>query len=146
RPGRCAARTGHPGAGVHTNAADKTSAGHLSALLCGQFSRGNCRRLGLFGGDREIPAVPRLGQAARYERPWFARRESRNESWKFMKPCSKNQKRIAWLALDALDVRQAHDLRAHLETCAGCRRYLVEISNMTRRLTEEENTQDSQDS
>ena len=61
-----------------------------------------------------------------------------------MKPCSKNQKRIAWLALDALDVRQAHDLRAHLETCAGCRRYLEEISNLTRRLTAAETTPDSQ--
>jgi hypothetical protein len=52
-----------------------------------------------------------------------------------MKPCSKNRKPIAWLALDALDVRQAQELRAHLETCEGCRRYLVEISNVTQRLT-----------
>ena len=51
-----------------------------------------------------------------------------------MKPCSKNRKRIAWLALDALDVRQARDLRVHLETCAGCRRYLEEISNVTEQL------------
>ena len=33
-----------------------------------------------------------------------------------MKPCSKNRKLIAWLALDALDVRQAQTLREHLAT------------------------------
>ena len=52
-----------------------------------------------------------------------------------MKPCSKNRKHIGWLALDALDVRQTEDLRAHLETCAGCHRYLEEISNVTQKLT-----------
>src|SRR6266496_2572549 len=51
-----------------------------------------------------------------------------------MRPCSKNRRRIAWLALDALDIRQVQDLRAHLETCAGCRRYLEEISNVTQSL------------
>jgi anti-sigma factor RsiW len=51
-----------------------------------------------------------------------------------MKPCSKNRKLIAWLALDALDARQMTVLRAHLETCEGCRRYLEEISNVTERL------------
>ena len=51
-----------------------------------------------------------------------------------MKPCSANRKLIAWLAVDALDVPQASDLRAHLETCAGCRRYLEEISNAAERL------------
>jgi len=51
-----------------------------------------------------------------------------------MKPCSKNRKRIAWLALDALDVQQARDLRAHLEACEGCRRYLAEISGVTEKL------------
>jgi len=52
-----------------------------------------------------------------------------------MKPCSNKRKHIAWLALDALNVRQAQDLRAHLETCAGCRRYLEEISTVTQKLT-----------
>jgi len=60
--------------------------------------------------------------------------ESQTESWTFMKPCSKNRKRIAWLALDALDVQPARDLRAHLEACEGCRRYLAEISGVTEKL------------
>jgi len=51
-----------------------------------------------------------------------------------MKPCSTHRKLIAWLALDALDAPKARDLRAHLETCEGCRRYLEEISNVTARL------------
>jgi len=51
-----------------------------------------------------------------------------------MKPCSTNRKLIAWLALDALEVQEARDLRAHLETCEGCRRYLEEISHVTERL------------
>jgi hypothetical protein len=52
-----------------------------------------------------------------------------------MKPCSKNRKLIAWLAMDALDAEQARQLRAHLETCAGCRRYLDEISTVKEKLT-----------
>jgi anti-sigma factor RsiW len=48
-----------------------------------------------------------------------------------MKPCAKNQKPIAWLALDALDARQARALHEHLATCEGCRRYLAEISGVT---------------
>jgi hypothetical protein len=51
-----------------------------------------------------------------------------------MKPCAPNRKLIVWLALNALDARQTQSLRAHLETCAGCRRYLAEISNVTERL------------
>ena len=51
-----------------------------------------------------------------------------------MKPCSKNRKLIAWLALDALDARQARDLHAHLETCDACRRYFEEISNVAGKL------------
>lgn len=51
-----------------------------------------------------------------------------------MKPCVKNKKLIAWLALDALDIRQAQTLREHIATCEGCRRYLAEISNVTKRL------------
>lgn len=59
-----------------------------------------------------------------------------------MKPCSKNRKLIAWLALDELDVRQAQELRAHLETCEGCRRYLEEISNVTESLAAVETCED----
>ncbi len=52
-----------------------------------------------------------------------------------MKPCSNNRKLIAWLAVDALDDRQTRSLRAHLETCEGCRRYLAEISNVAQKLS-----------
>jgi hypothetical protein len=52
-----------------------------------------------------------------------------------MKPCAPNRKLIVWLTLNALDARQTQSLRAHLETCAGCRRYLAEISSVTERLT-----------
>jgi len=51
-----------------------------------------------------------------------------------MKPCSNNRKLIAWLAMEALDDRQTRDLRAHLEACEGCRRYLAEISNAVQKL------------
>jgi len=59
-----------------------------------------------------------------------------------MKPCSKYRKRIAWLALDALDVQQARDLRAHLEGCDGCRCYLAEISDVAEKLNAEETEAD----
>jgi len=61
-----------------------------------------------------------------------------------MKPCSTHRKFIAWLALDALDVQEARDLRAHLETCEGCRRYLEEIANVTERLIAAESEPDIQ--
>ena len=51
-----------------------------------------------------------------------------------MKPCSKNRKLLAWLALEELDARRAGELRAHIQACDGCRRYLEEISNVTERL------------
>jgi len=51
-----------------------------------------------------------------------------------MKPCSKNRKLIAWLAVNALDADRARDLRAHLVTCAHCRGYLAEISHLTETL------------
>lgn len=51
-----------------------------------------------------------------------------------MKPCSKNRKLIAWLALNALDTRKAAALRDHLALCEGCRRYSEEISSVTERL------------
>jgi len=61
-----------------------------------------------------------------------------------MKPCAQNRKLIAWLALNALEARQTRQLRAHLETCEGCRRYLGEISNVTERLATEEANPDIQ--
>jgi len=61
-----------------------------------------------------------------------------------MKPCAKNRKLIAWLAANALDARQTQQLRAHLETCEGCRRYLAEISNVTERLAATEPASDIQ--
>jgi hypothetical protein len=48
-----------------------------------------------------------------------------------MKPCSKNRKLLAWLALGNLDDKQATTLREHVTTCKGCRRYLAEIANVT---------------
>ncbi len=51
-----------------------------------------------------------------------------------MKPCSQNRKLIAWLAVDALEARDALALRDHLVRCAGCRRYWEEMSNVTERL------------
>lgn len=48
-----------------------------------------------------------------------------------MKPCSRNRKLIAWLALNALDGQQAAALRAHLADCEGCRGYWEEISKVT---------------
>jgi hypothetical protein len=61
-----------------------------------------------------------------------------------MNPCVKNQKLIVWLALDALDVRQAQALREHLAACEGCRGYLVEISSVTGKLAAVETTSDIQ--
>lgn len=61
-----------------------------------------------------------------------------------MKPCSQNRKLIAWLALGALDARQARDLRAHLETCEGCRRYREEITMVTKTLVAAETRPDLQ--
>ena len=52
-----------------------------------------------------------------------------------MKPCSKNRKLIAWLAVDALPASQAGDLRAHIQDCPGCRRYLDEISSVSKSLS-----------
>jgi len=52
-----------------------------------------------------------------------------------MKPCSKNRKLIAWLAVDALPASQAGDLRAHIQDCPRCRRYLDEISNVAKSLS-----------
>ena len=61
-----------------------------------------------------------------------------------MKPCSRNRKPLAWLALGELDARAAGELRAHIETCDGCRRYLAGLSTVTERLTAAEVTPDVQ--
>jgi len=47
-----------------------------------------------------------------------------------MKPCPKNQEAIALLAMEALEVQRARELRAHLAECAACRCYLGEISSV----------------
>ena len=52
-----------------------------------------------------------------------------------MKPCSNNRKLIAWLAVDALPASQAGELRAHIQDCPGCRRYLDEISSVAKSLS-----------
>jgi anti-sigma factor RsiW len=61
-----------------------------------------------------------------------------------MKPCSRNRKPLAWLALGELDARAAAELRTHIETCDDCRRYLAEISSVTEELTAAEVTPDIQ--
>ncbi len=61
-----------------------------------------------------------------------------------MKPCAQNRKLIVWLSLNALEAQSARQLRAHLETCEGCRRYWVEISNVTEKLAAAEATPDVQ--
>lgn len=47
-----------------------------------------------------------------------------------MKPCLKNRKLLAWLALGELDARRTGALRAHIQTCDGCRRYLEELAGV----------------
>ncbi len=51
-----------------------------------------------------------------------------------MKVCTDRKKLIVELALGALEPKQALALRTHLESCAGCREYLAEISQMNSRL------------
>jgi anti-sigma factor RsiW len=51
-----------------------------------------------------------------------------------MKPCSNNRKQLAWLAANSLDEKEASELRAHVKTCAGCREYFAEMTNITRDL------------
>jgi anti-sigma factor RsiW len=61
-----------------------------------------------------------------------------------MRPCSRNRKPLAWLALGELDARRAAGLRAHMETCDRCRRYLTEISAITEKLAAADKTPDIQ--
>jgi anti-sigma factor RsiW len=49
-----------------------------------------------------------------------------------MKPCSHNKEALAWLALDSLPSDDATRLRAHLDACAGCRRYWAELRVIVR--------------
>jgi anti-sigma factor RsiW len=51
-----------------------------------------------------------------------------------MKPCSKNRKQIAWLALGELDAGSEKTLREHLAGCDGCRNYFEEVSGVTEKL------------
>ena len=51
-----------------------------------------------------------------------------------MKSCRKYRKQIVWRAAAVLEDSQARTLSAHLETCAGCRAYVAEISVITERL------------
>jgi anti-sigma factor RsiW len=51
-----------------------------------------------------------------------------------MKVCTKKRKRIVELALDALESGPAQELQKHLESCAGCREYLAELSRLNNRL------------
>jgi anti-sigma factor RsiW len=55
-----------------------------------------------------------------------------------MKPCPKNRKPIALLALDALPAQPARSLRAHIEQCDGCRAYFEETLKITRALQPQE--------
>jgi len=59
-----------------------------------------------------------------------------------MKPCPKNQERIAMLAMNSLEIQQEQALRAHLDGCVGCRRYLAEISSVANRLRAAESKPD----
>jgi anti-sigma factor RsiW len=61
-----------------------------------------------------------------------------------MKPCWKNRKLMAWLALDALDARRADQLRAHIETCDPCRRYLEELAAVKEKLSAAEVSSDAE--
>jgi len=63
-----------------------------------------------------------------------------------MKPCLRNRQSIAGLAMDTLNARDASALRAHLETCAGCRAYLGEISSIVEKLDAAEVRSDIQTS
>jgi hypothetical protein len=48
-----------------------------------------------------------------------------------MKPCSRNRKLLAWLALGNLDAEWAAPLREHVAACEGCRSYLEELAKVT---------------
>jgi hypothetical protein len=51
-----------------------------------------------------------------------------------MKACSSKRKSIALLALGEVDEREVQGLRSHVQSCAGCRQYLEEVSGLAGRL------------
>ncbi len=51
-----------------------------------------------------------------------------------MRPCFGKRKLLAWLALGELDDNRAHDLRAHVQACERCRRYLETLSALKEKL------------
>jgi hypothetical protein len=51
-----------------------------------------------------------------------------------MKVCSNNRESLALLTLHDLEPMREHELRAHLESCEGCRSYFQQISNVTQTL------------
>jgi len=51
-----------------------------------------------------------------------------------MNPCAKTRKRIALMASDVLDVKEAEELREHITNCRGCRIYWQSMSDLTGRL------------
>jgi hypothetical protein len=59
-----------------------------------------------------------------------------------MKPCGKNRKPIAWLAVDALEAQEARGLRAHLKMCEGCRGYFEQMTAVAQTLQEFESKSD----
>jgi len=59
-----------------------------------------------------------------------------------MKPCSNKRKLIVLLAVNELDATPAQELRAHLQSCEACRRYLEEISAVNETLASVETTSD----
>jgi anti-sigma factor RsiW len=76
----------------------------------------------LFRGHRQIAAVSRAGKAAADE-------------FELMNACATNRKALALLAIDALEAPEAGRLRAHLESCAGCRDYLREIEQVAAKVS-----------
>ncbi len=52
-----------------------------------------------------------------------------------MKPCLQRKKALALLGLGELDSSATNELRAHMETCAGCRGYWEEMKALGQRLT-----------
>jgi hypothetical protein len=57
-----------------------------------------------------------------------------------MKPCFGKRKLLAWLALGELDESRARNLQSHVQTCAGCRRYLEDLSCLRQELAAAEAT------
>jgi anti-sigma factor RsiW len=51
-----------------------------------------------------------------------------------MKPCRRNRKKIAWLALAALEPGEGRKLRSHLEICPGCAEYHQQLVNVGERV------------